>query len=74
MSDDKYFDNDHPSRHDRGMDRGMDMEDRDGDDRGLVGRLDQRAAAELEDSAYAATAAGVDVAAENEDMPGAPLK
>jgi small subunit ribosomal protein S18 len=31
MSDEKYFDNDHPSRHDRGMD--MQMDDRDGDDR-----------------------------------------
>jgi small subunit ribosomal protein S18 len=31
MSDDKYFDNEHHSRHDRGMD--MQMDDRDGDDR-----------------------------------------
>jgi small subunit ribosomal protein S18 len=31
MSDEKYFDNDHPSRQDRGMD--MQMDDRDGDDR-----------------------------------------
>jgi small subunit ribosomal protein S18 len=31
MSDEKYFDNDHSSRHDRGMD--MHMDDRDGDDR-----------------------------------------
>jgi small subunit ribosomal protein S18 len=31
MSDDKYFDNDHHSRQDRGMD--MQMDDRDGDDR-----------------------------------------
>jgi len=38
MTDDKYFDNDHSSRHDR--DRGMDMhiEDRDGDDRGRGGK------------------------------------
>ena len=32
MSDDKYFDNEQSSRHDKGMD--MQMEDRDGDDRG----------------------------------------
>jgi len=32
MSDDKYFDNEPSSRHDRGMD--MQMDDRDGDDRG----------------------------------------
>ncbi|MCL2805520.1 MAG: 30S ribosomal protein S18 [Treponema sp.] len=31
MSDDRYFDNDHHSRHDR--DRDMQMDDRDGDDR-----------------------------------------
>jgi len=36
MSDDKYMDNDHHSRQDRDRDRGMDMQmdDRDGDDRG----------------------------------------
>jgi len=36
--DEKYFDNEHHSRHDR--DRGMDMqmEDRDGDDRGRGGK------------------------------------
>jgi len=35
MSDDKYFDNEPHSRHDRDRDRGMDMQmdDRDGDDR-----------------------------------------
>jgi small subunit ribosomal protein S18 len=44
MSDDKYFDNEHSSRHDRDRDRdrdrGMDMqmEDRDGDDRGRGGK------------------------------------
>jgi len=47
MSDDKYFDNEHSSRYDRGHDRGhgrdmdrgmMDMEDRDGDDRGRGGK------------------------------------
>ena len=32
MSDDKYFDNEPSSSHER--DRGMDMDDRDGDDRG----------------------------------------
>jgi small subunit ribosomal protein S18 len=31
MSDDKYYDNEQHSRHDRGMD--MQMDDRDGDDR-----------------------------------------
>jgi small subunit ribosomal protein S18 len=36
MSDDKYFDNDHSPRHDRN--RGMDMDDRDGDDRGRGGK------------------------------------
>ena len=36
MSDDKYYDNEHHSRHDR--DRGMDMDDRDGDDRGRGGK------------------------------------
>jgi small subunit ribosomal protein S18 len=36
MSDDKYFENEHHSRHDR--DRGMDMDDRDGDDRGRGGK------------------------------------
>jgi len=36
MTDDKYFDNDHHSRHDRGMD--MSMDDRDGDDRGRGGK------------------------------------
>ena len=45
MSDDKYFENEHHSRHDRGdrdrdrdRDRGMDMDDRDGDDRGRGGK------------------------------------
>ena len=32
MTDEKYFDNEQHSRHDRGMD--MQMDDRDGDDRG----------------------------------------
>jgi small subunit ribosomal protein S18 len=38
MTDDKYFENDHHSRHDR--DRGMDMQmdDRDGEDRGRGGK------------------------------------
>ncbi|MDR0320227.1 MAG: 30S ribosomal protein S18 [Treponema sp.] len=36
MSDDKYFDNEQHSRHDRGMD--MQMDDRDGDDRGRGGK------------------------------------
>jgi small subunit ribosomal protein S18 len=36
MSDEKYFENEHHSRHDR--DRGMDMDDRDGDDRGRGGK------------------------------------
>ena len=31
MSDERYTDNEHPSRHERGMD--MQMDDRDGDDR-----------------------------------------
>jgi small subunit ribosomal protein S18 len=38
MSDDKYFENEHHSRHDRDRDRGMDMDDRDGDDRGRGGK------------------------------------
>jgi small subunit ribosomal protein S18 len=42
MSDDKYFDNEHSSRHDRDRDRDrgldMQMEDRDGDDRGRGGK------------------------------------
>jgi len=40
MSDDKYFENEHHSRHDRDRDRGMDMQmdDRDGDDRGRGGK------------------------------------
>jgi len=43
MSDDKYYDNEHSSRHDRDRDRdrdrGMDqMDDRDGDDRGRGGK------------------------------------
>jgi len=42
MSDEKYFDNEGPSRHDRDRDRdrGMDMQmdDRDGDDRGRGGK------------------------------------
>jgi len=47
MSDEKYFDNEHSSRYDRGHDRGhgrdmdrgmMDMDDRDGDDRGRGGK------------------------------------
>jgi small subunit ribosomal protein S18 len=37
MTDDRYYDNEHHSRHDR--DRGMDMmDDRDGDDRGRGGK------------------------------------
>jgi len=36
MSDEKYFENEHHSRHDR--DKGMDMDDRDGDDRGRGGK------------------------------------
>jgi len=36
MSDEKYFDNEHSSRQDRGMD--MQMDDRDGDDRGRGGK------------------------------------
>jgi len=36
MSDDKYFDNEQHSRHDRAMD--MQMDDRDGDDRGRGGK------------------------------------
>jgi len=44
MSEDKYYDNEHHSRHDRDRDRGgshnqMDhMDDRDGDDRGRGGK------------------------------------
>jgi len=40
MSDEKYFENEHHSRHDRDRDRdrGMDMDDRDGDDRGRGGK------------------------------------
>ncbi|MCL2184891.1 MAG: 30S ribosomal protein S18 [Treponema sp.] len=42
MSDDRYFDNEHGSRHDRDRDRDRDrdmqMDDRDGDDRGRGGK------------------------------------
>jgi len=40
MSDDRYFDNEHSSRHDRDRDRDRDMQmdDRDGDDRGRGGK------------------------------------
>jgi len=39
MSDDRYLDNEHSSRHDRDRDRGMDqMDERDGDDRGRGGK------------------------------------
>jgi len=36
MSDDKYYENEQHFRHDRGMD--MQMDDRDGDDRGRGGK------------------------------------
>jgi len=38
MSDDKYYDNEHSSRHDRDRDRGMDMDDRDDDRSGRGGK------------------------------------
>jgi small subunit ribosomal protein S18 len=38
MSDDKHFDNEQNSRHDRGMAMAMQMDDRDGDDRGRGGK------------------------------------
>lgn len=38
MSDDKYFENDHHPRYDRDRDRGADLDDREGDERGRGGK------------------------------------